>query len=407
MSLSVRLEELADAHRQAGREERRLRLDGQESMPALKNVLQMRAVNLRRALLFAKGFAEILAGCAEKASAFAELYEVCAEMTAGDAFEEMLVYCAKYERLQTSGHMDLRLTWDGDGRIEGCELIDHRYIRVSDPDLKKRGLARIWRGEETVYPCARVYPPLNSFYGDLIGEGMRELSDAFCAMTDQILERLGGIYHELEFYGVVLRYLEKLRERGIPYCYPTLGNVGVHVRGLYDLYLALSAEDPAHIVPNDVEMTDKRGMVIFGEGGSGKTVYLRAIGAMQILAQAGLPIPCAEAEIAPCRQIATQFSEAEKDFCSGNEAGRFEQEVRELASMVDTLQDGALVLLNETFQSTAYAEGAEGLYHLLRYFSDWGIRWVLVSHLHPLEPMLDAQEAVILHTAEGFRIVEK
>ena len=41
----------------------------------------------------------------------------------------------------------------------------------------------------------------------------------------------------------------------------------------------------------------------------------------------------------------------------------------ELAAMVDTLKEGSLVFLNETFQNTAYAEGAEGLYNLLKHFS--------------------------------------
>lgn len=150
---------------------------------------------------------------------------------------------------------------------------------------------------------------------------------------------------------------------------------------------------------------DNGGLLVFGNNGSGKTVYLRSIGTMQILAQAGLPIPCESAEITLFSQLATQFSEAEKEFCEGNDAGRFEQEVRELAAMVDTLKEGSLVFLNETFQSTAYAEGAEGLYHLLKHFSALSIRWILVSHLRQLEEMFDNNEATILHTAEGYKIV--
>ena len=73
--------------------------------------------------------------------------------------------------------------------------------------------------------------------------------------------------------------------------------------------------------------------------------------------------------------------------------------------MVDTLKDGSLVFLNETFQSTAYAEGAEGLYHLLKHFSALNIRWILVSHLRQLEEMFENNEVTILHTAEGYKIV--
>ena len=404
--LASRMNELAHAHREAGREEHRLCMDGHESVQAIKNILQMRAINLRRALLFVKGMKELLMPYATQAEALKELYEMCHALTTEDSCAELLSYCTKYERFQLSGHTDLRLTWDEDGYIRRCEVIDHRFIHVSDPELKKRGLALLRRGEETVYPCARVYPNANSFYGDLIGVGLKELSQTFSVMTDQILQRFEALQSELEFYTVALRYLAKLTERGIPYCFPTLGGEGIRANGLYDLLLALTADDPSRVISNDVDTTVcKGGLIVYGEGGSGKTVYLRAIGAMQVLAQAGLPIPCREAEIAPCRQIATQFSEAEKEFCAGNEAGRFEQEVRELAVMVDSLQQGALVLLNETFQSTAYAEGAEGLYHLLQYFSDCGIRWILVSHLHQLCDLLGPEDAAVMRTEAGYRIV--
>ncbi len=80
--------------------------------------------------------------------------------------------------------------------------------------------------------------------------------------------------------------------------------------------------------------------------------------------------------------------------------------MHELAKMVDTLEDGALVLLNETFQSTAYAEGAQSLYDLLEHFSACRIRWILVSHLRQLEHMLVPDQATLLHTAEGYKIIE-
>ena len=168
----------------------------------------------------------------------------------------------------------------------------------------------------------------------------------------------------------------------------------------------MSKPNPSDVIPNDFVLSkDNSGLLVFGNNGSGKTVYLRSIGTMQLIAQAGLPIPCESAKITLFSQLTTQFSESEKEFCEGNDAGRFEQEVRELAAMVDTLKEGSLVFLNETFQSTAYAEGAEGLYHLLKHFSALNIRWILVSHLRQIEEMFENEEAIILHTAEEYKIV--
>jgi hypothetical protein len=53
----------------------------------------------------------------------------------------------------------------------------------------------------------------------------------------------------------------------------------------------------------------------------------------------------------------------------------------------------------------ASAEGAEGLYHLLKHFSALNVRWILVSHLRQLEEMFDSNEAIVLHTADGYKIV--
>ena len=97
-------------------------------------------------------------------------------------------------------------------------------------------------------------------------------------------------------------------------------------------------------------------------------------------------------------------SEAEKEFERGNDAGRFEQEVRELASVIDDLDSGALILLNETFQTTAYDEGADGLYHILNYFTDRKIRFLLVSHLHQLEGRFSGGDVGVYRTQPGFKV---
>ena len=197
-----------------------------------------------------------------------------------------------------------------------------------------------------------------------------------------------------------------LSAKNVPLCYPTVSkDKSVIVKNLYDLYLLMSKPNPSDVIPNDFMLGQSNGgLLVFGNNGSGKTVYLRSIGTMQVLAQAGLPIPCESAEFTLFLQLETQFSESEKEFCEGNDAGRFEQEVRELAAMVATLREDSIVFLNETFQSTAYAEGAEGLYHLLNHFSALNIRWILVSHLRQLEKMFDSNDVTVLHTAVGYKI---
>ena len=407
ISLSTRFEELRIAQKTAGKDEYRLNATGTASSATAKNILQAQALCLKRALLFIKAYGELLEKYELKSGGLKSLYSSCKEMYDSPDYTKLITFCSKYENFSAGGYWDFKFAMNDEGRIEAYELIDHRYIHVTDPELKKKGFPLFKKAEKTAYPCQRLSPDKDGLYERLAVSALSDLSGAFAKISEQIFEKYGLIGRELIFYDVSLKYIQALSGKEVPVRYPTFTeDQSIKVRNLYDLYLLMSKPTPSAVIPNDFMLgKDNGGLLVFGNNGSGKTVYLRSIGTMQILAQAGLPIPCESAEITLFSQFATQFSEAEKEFCEGNDAGRFEQEVRELAAMVDTLKEGSLVFLNETFQSTAYAEGAEGMYHLLKHFSALNIRWILVSHLRQLEEMFENNEVTILHTAEGYKIV--
>ncbi len=406
ISLSTRFEELRVSQKDAGKEEYRLNTTGTASSAASKNILATQALCLKRALLFVKAYGELLAKFDLKSNGLKSLLTACKNLYENPEFSKLITFCSKYENFSASGYWDFKFAMNDEGRIESYELIDHRYIHVTDPELKKKGFSLFKKAEETAYPCQRLSPEKDGLYERLAVSALSDLSGVFAKISEQIFEKYGLIGRELIFYDVSLKYIQALSGKEVPVRYPTFTeDQSIKVRNLYDLYLLMSKPTPSAVIPNDFMLgKDNGGLLVFGNNGSGKTVYLRSIGTMQLLAQAGLPIPCESAEITLFSQIATQFSEAEKEFCEGNDAGRFEQEVRELAAMVDTLKENSLVFLNETFQSTAYAEGAEGLYHLLKHFSALNILWILVSHLRQLEEMFENNEVTILHTAEGYKI---
>ena len=406
IALSTRFEELRITQKAAGKDEYRLNATGTASSATAKNILQSQALCLKRALLFIKAYGELLAKYNLQSQGLKNLHSACKEMYENPNFTKLVTFCSKYENFSAGGYWDFKFAMNDEGRIESYELIDHRYIYVTDPDLKKKGFSLFKKAEETAYPCQCLNPAKDGLYERLATSALSDLSGMFAKISEQISEKYGLIGRELVFYDVALKYVQTLTEKKVPVYYPTFTeDQSICIINLYDLYLLMSKPNPSDVIPNDFILGNNNGgLLVFGNNGSGKTVYLRSIGTMQLLAQAGLPVPCESAEITLFSQLATQFSEAEKEFCEGNDAGRFEQEVRELAAMVDTLKEGSLVFLNETFQSTAYAEGAEGLYHLLKYFSALNIRWILVSHLRQFEEMFDNREATILHTAEEYKI---
>ena len=94
-------------------------------------------------------------------------------------------------------------------------------------------------------------------------------------------------------------------------------------------------------------------------------------------------------------------------FVKGNDAGRFEQEVSEIAEMVDGLTDDSLIILNETFQTTAYDEGARGLFDILKYFTGKGVSWILVTHLTQLKELYTKNDAFFMHTDGSYKVISE
>jgi DNA mismatch repair ATPase MutS len=214
------------------------------------------------------------------------------------------------------------------------------------------------------------------------------------------------VYNQLYFYEIGLKYISRTNHYGAETVFPDITDKkGFDYEALYDILLVFRDQSAKRVCPNSLSVdSTKDGVLIFGDNGSGKTVFLRSLACMQVIGQAGLPVPASKASIYPYSSIYTQFSEGEKMFERGNDAGCFEQEVSEIAEMVDGLTDNSLIILNETFQTTAYDEGAEGLYHILNYFSGQKIRFLLVSHLHQLEGRFAGDEVGVYRTQPGFKV---
>jgi DNA mismatch repair ATPase MutS len=126
-----------------------------------------------------------------------------------------------------------------------------------------------------------------------------------------------------------------------------------------------------------------------------------------MLGQSGVPIPAERALISIRSSVLTHFASAEKDFLDGDVSGRFESEVKLVADINREMDGGSLILLNETFQTTAYAEGAAGLWPILCHWSKKGGIWVLATHLRELLPLIGSEagvEVTVARTQPGYKI---
>lgn len=383
------------------------------SPKTLYNIVQSNVVTLKRCIAFVRSIAAVFEEYGIDEACPAEGLRRAAgeaqKMIFSKALDELEALCIRIEDIGVDAVWDFAMQIGAGGQIEDCAMMEHRYLHIVDPEAKHSRRFLFFGKNEPVDTgnCVRLHMIKDISYDKIVSAPLQCLAEQIGTVAEGLFAIFCDIAPEMNFYFTAVQYIEHMQAKGVSLVYPREAvGTGIQIHGLRDILLLEETKDADSVIPNDISGMDGRyGMVVFGENNSGKTVFLRSIGVAQLLFQSGLPIPADDAEMTICTQIVSQFSEAEKEFERGNDAGRFEQEVRELAVVIDTLDDGALILLNETFQTTAYEEGALGLYHILEYFMSRHIRFLLVSHLHQLEGQFSPQEVEIRRTYPGFHVL--
>lgn len=237
----------------------------------------------------------------------------------------------------------------------------------------------------------------------ILGAAFSSVNEVLSSIVRALEDEFSTLGEEMRFYQFGNAFHRSMTKMNLPICFPEIADTAVmECTELRDILLCSATLTPEKIVANDVHFSEKiRGILIRGENNSGKTVYLRSVCCAQLMAQIGLPVCAATARIGLRNCLYTQFAAGEKEFSADNDAGRFEQEVREVVKIIDALVPGSLVILNETFQTTAYSEGAEGLYPILNYINEMGGGWILVTHLHDLFDRLSGESIVKMQTMHG------
>jgi len=247
------------------------------------------------------------------------------------------------------------------------------------------------------------YVDLGEFHAEeaktLLSKALYELYYAMTAIAGSLYEIFRGLSTELDFYTTGVKYVRYLDASQGGWVLPGVSAGTIRCSGLYDPLLIVEGLSIERIVSNDVNANGN--ILVRGLNAAGKTSLLRAVGIAIMFGNAGLPVCAKSAEIPMVNAVYTQFSKAE-ELGKLDEAGRFEQEVRELAEIVHSDLSGAVVLLNETFQTTSYAEGSEAIKPILEAFERNGARWIFVTHLTPL--LENAPNEATLWTMEKYEI---
>lgn len=340
--------------------------------------------------------------------------------------EEIVALCEKIEKHLSNAHTyDIEFYCDDELRISSPFMREFRFIRTAEKQQKKgkNPLLSLFdksaRSEkqtsekkqtEIELPDMDVsIPGMELEWGlETSAKAVQETDRYLTSFLRTLIDKFSGLEEELYFCKAVLMYQSRMDDRNVKYIYPEFLPASENtlvMKNLSDLLLLTESMSVLSVVPNDVSCIGQgSGTLVTGKNNSGKTVYLRSVGTAVLLAQCGLPVPAQEALISVRQGVYTTFAKAEGELVPLSSAGRFEEEVAQLAGILERVKPGSLLLLNETFQTTAYDEGAEGMYHILAYLAEMGCSFIFVTHLMKLKELYQGRQDIrVLKTSDDPR----
>ena len=144
----------------------------------------------------------------------------------------------------------------------------------------------------------------------------------------------------------------------------------------------------AAFVPNDTELdaaTDRL-LVLTGPNMSGKSTYMRQVGLLVVLAQAGSFVPARFARIGLVTKLFTRMGFTDE---IGRGKSSFMVEMSEVAEILRGADERSLVLLDEVGRGTSTFDGLAIAWATLRYLHDrTRARSILATHYHQLTELV-------------------
>jgi hypothetical protein len=217
----------------------------------------------------------------------------------------------------------------------------------------------------------------------------------FISVNTAALLRLGD---ELRFFIGAAMLTQRIISFGLPMCAPDVSEKGerqFRVSDIFDLNLAFrfaeerESQDLAHAVVTNAVTLGFPGciFILTGPNKGGKTTYMKAVGAAQILAQAGLFVPGRKARISPADGIFTHFPLEEKP---EKGAGRLGEEAERLAAIFSEATPFSLILLNESLANTNPRESLHISRDVVRALMLLGARSIFTTHHHELANQVES-----------------
>jgi DNA mismatch repair protein MutS len=232
------------------------------------------------------------------------------------------------------------------------------YIEVSRAQADKVTVPDDYRRRQTLKNAERyITPELKAFEDKALSAQDRALASEK-ALFEALLETLTPHVPDLLSIAAALAEIDVLasqaeRSSTLKLCAPDYSDEpGIVIRG--GRHPVVEAQ-VAHFIPNDVQLTRARQMLLItGPNMGGKSTYMRQVALITLLACCGLWVPASSAKIGDVDQIFTRIG-ASDDLAGGRST--FMVEMTETAHILHNASANSLVLLDEIGRGTSTFDG--------------------------------------------------
>jgi DNA mismatch repair protein MutS2 len=139
----------------------------------------------------------------------------------------------------------------------------------------------------------------------------------------------------------------------------------------------------AQVVPISLGLdAERRVMVVSGPNAGGKTVVLKTAGLLSLMAQAGLLVPAAEADLPIFHQIHADIGDHQSIAAN---LSTFTAHIQNIRGISDDLRAPALILLDEVGTGTDPEEGSALGVAMVDYFREQGAHVIVTTHYSGLK----------------------
>ncbi len=261
------------------------------------------------------------------------------------------------------------------------------YLEVTHAHQDK--VPEHYRRKQTLVNAERyITDELKQLEESILGAEQQQLA-LEAQLFSELVERIGArsgdlavLADALSDLDVLASFAEVAGARG--YVRPTMTEPGEAIRidgGRHPVVEAVS-DDP--FVANDTRLgdDDPRMVILTGPNMGGKSTYLRQVGLISILAQAGSFVPATKARLAVVDRIFSRVG-ASDDLARGEST--FMVEMIETSRILHQATGNSLVILDEVGRGTATFDGLSLAWSIVEFLHGVeGLKAIFATHYHEL-----------------------